>query len=97
MALPGIRASLAVLMAMWGCGCMGEQAADPATARATTPAPFVSQDRLPAMPATRASTRNDGSGDHSCWECEGRRQMICQQQWVGAQEKCQRMTCELVA
>ncbi len=23
--------------------------------------------------------------------------MICNEQWIGAEEKCQRMTCELVA
>ncbi len=73
---------------------------------AVDPAPLVSQalasqDRLPELPATLATpapavptppTRDEGR-----LACEYNRQMICDQQMIGAQEKCQRMVCEQVA
>ena len=109
MATPCIRIHLLVLLAVWLSGCMDKRATDQVTGLASAPAVSVTQDRLPTVPATRASAlipkygdaTGDASGarkgDDSRWECEGRRRMICDQQWVGAQEKCQRMTCERIA
>ena len=100
---------LLCLVAVWMSGCVDERAADPVMGLAAVQAVAVTQDRLPAAPATRATATSPdignetgheadaGASDESRWECEGKRQMICHQQWVGAQEKCQRMRCERIA
>ena len=54
----------------------------------------MSQDRLPATALVAAPT---AATDDGRLQCEAARQIICNQQWVGAGEKCRRMTCELVA
>lgn len=55
----------------------------------------MSQDRLPATKAAVVAAPT--SSDDARLRCEAERQIICNQQWVGADEKCRRMTCELVA
>ena len=88
---PGLAllAALGVLIVLVG-GC----AADRPAGQETTAPPLTGQDRLPPA-AVSAQPPVDPQAGRA--HCEARRQAICQQQWVGADEKCRRMTCELVA
>ena len=58
----------------------------------------MSQDRLPATATASAVVAvPTAASDDGLLQCEAERQVICNQQWIGADEKCRRMTCELVA
>ena len=92
--MPGRNACLAVLVTVVMCACARGQAADPVTAVPTMPEPMTTQDRLPEIEAANITLEAQEDGRV---HCESQRQMICNQAWVGADEKCRRMRCELIA
>ena len=92
--MPDRSAYLAVMVAVAMCACTRGQAADPVALVAKMPGSSRTRDRLPGVEATvnTPEAQEDGRA-----RCESQRQMICNQAWVGADEKCQRSHCELIA
>ncbi len=82
---------IGIAMAM--CGCMPVEPVAMSKSARTPMSQSASQDRLPARPVTATSP----VADDSRLVCEGERHMICNQQWIGDDEKCRRMTCERIA